>query len=116
MLKSPSFIIFFILCIIAVNSIYAENSSNSSSTSNNHGNFKNSNDTTFLLSYKFEPFLLLDETTFKDILHEQILALNNFAIAAWIKYNQSTISENAYLVNKGRFNYEKKGKNMNNGI
>jgi len=116
MLKSSSFIILFILCILAVNSIYAENSSNSISTSNNHSNFKNTNDTTFLLSYKFEPFLLLDETTFKDILHEQRLALNNFAIAAWIKSNQSTISENAYLANKGGFNSEKKGKNMNYGI
>src|SRR5688572_10367245 len=118
MLKSSSFIILFILCILAVNSIYAENSSNSISTSNNHSNFKNTNtnDTTFLLSYKFEPFLLLDETTFKDILHEQRLALNNFAIAAWIKSNQSIISETAYLINKGGFNSEKKGKNMNYGI
>ena len=44
-----------------------------------------------LLSYKFESFLLLDGTIFKDIPHDDRLTLNNFAIAAWIKTNQSNV-------------------------
>ena len=116
MLKIFPLITLIILSLLAINSIYAENYSNSSSSiNNNSSDFKITNDTT-LLSYKFESFLLLDGTIFKDIPHDDRLTLNNFAIASWIKTNQSIVYETAHLVNKGGFNSEKEGDNMNYGI
>ncbi|HSF49754.1 MAG TPA: LamG-like jellyroll fold domain-containing protein [Nitrososphaeraceae archaeon] len=122
-----SFITLMILSLLVINSSYAQNYGSSNSTSNNNDyNLDNleitTNDTTTKtlssssLSYKFEPFLSLDGTTFKDIPNNDTLTLNNFAIAAWINTNQSTLSESSLLVNKGGFNSEEEGDNMNYGI
>ena len=114
-----------IFSLSIINFGYAQNysSSNSNSSNNNDNNSSNlitTNDTTTKtssLSYKFEPILSLDGITFKDIPHNNTLTLNNFAIAAWINTNQQPIeSETANLVNKGGFNSEKEGDNMNYGI
>ena len=114
-----------IFSLSIINFGYAQNYSNSNSNSsnnndNNSSNLITTNDTTTKtssLSYKFEPILSLDGTTFKDIPHNDTLTLNNFAIAAWINTNQQPIeSETANLVNKGGFNSEKEGDNMNYGI
>lgn len=67
-------------------------------------------------SYSFEPFLELDGKDFKDIPHNDSLSLETFAISAWIKTNLSNIETQAQLVNKGGFNIDEKGKNMNYGI
>ena len=117
-----------ILSLLVINYSYAQNYSNNNINSSNNNDYNSSNletitnDTTKTLSssslsYKFEPFLSLDGTTFKDILHNDTLTLNNFAIAAWIKTNQQPMkSETAQLVNKGGFNSEEEGDNMNYGI
>ena len=121
-----------ILSSLVINSSYAQNysssSNNDNSTSNNNNDYNSNNleitrnyTTTKTLSssslsYKFEPFLLLDGTTFKDIPNNDTLTLNDFAIAAWINTNQSTLSESSLLVNKGGFNSEEEGDNMNYGI
>ena len=120
MLKIFSSIILIVLCLLTVNSIHAQNYSNSSSSSNNSPNLKITNDTTTSsLSYKFEPFLLLNGTIFKDVPHDDNFSLVNFTIAAWIKTNQTnqtTLADHAHIVNKGGFNSEDMGKNMNYGI
>ena len=57
--------------LLSNNSIYAQNyssiNSSNSNNDNNYGSLEITNDTTTLLSYKFQPFLLLDGTIFKDI-------------------------------------------------
>ena len=68
------------------------------------------------LEYIFEPFLSLDGKDFKDIPHNNTLLLQNFAIAAWIKTNQTNFIDPAHIVNKGGFNTDEKGENMNYGI
>jgi hypothetical protein len=114
-----------IFSLLVINSGYAQkySSNNGNSSNNNDYNSSNlaiiTNDTTKTssLSYKFEPFLSLDGTTFKDIPPNDILTLNIFAIAAWINTNQQPIeSETAHLVNKVGFNSEEEGDNMNYGI
>jgi hypothetical protein len=67
-------------------------------------------------SYKSEPFLILNGTDFIDISHNDTLSLENFAIAAWINTNQSILLEPVHIVNKGGFNTDEEGKNMNYGI
>ena len=67
-------------------------------------------------SYIFEPFLILNGTNFIDIVHNNTLALQNFAIAAWINTNQSTFIDPAHIGNKGGFNTDEQGENMNYGI
>ncbi|HJS64447.1 MAG TPA: hypothetical protein VJ767_06275, partial [Nitrososphaeraceae archaeon] len=64
-------------------------------------------------SYNFEPFLLLNGTEYQDIPHNDTLSLQNFTVASWIKNNQSTLPGPAILVNKGGFNSDEEGKNMN---
>jgi Concanavalin A-like lectin/glucanases superfamily len=116
MLKIPSSIILIVLCLLTVNSIHAQNYS---SSSNNSPNLKITNDTTKTLSYKFEPFLLLNGTIFKDVPHDDKFSLVNFTIATWIRTNQTnqtTLPDHAHIVNKGGFNSEDMGKNMNYGI
>jgi hypothetical protein len=95
-------------------SIYAETYN---SINNNSNNFKTANDnSSSLSSYRFEPFLSVNGTDYKDISPKDSLSLDNFAIAAWIKTNQTNLTEPAHIVNKGGFNNEDKGKNMNYGI
>ena len=67
-------------------------------------------------SYNFEPFLLLNGTEYQDIPHNDTLSLQNFTVASWIKNNQSTLPGPAILVNKGGFNSDEEGKNMNYGF
>ena len=89
----------------------------SSSSSNNSTNFKIANDnSSSLSSYRFEPFLLVNGTDYKDIPHKDSLSLDNFTIAAWIKTNQTNLTEPGHIVNKGGFNTDEKGENMNYGI
>ncbi|NOJ29894.1 MAG: hypothetical protein DA328_06990 [Nitrososphaeraceae archaeon] len=42
--------------------------------------------------------------------------LSHFSIGVWVNTNQSTLLEPAHIVNKGGFNTDKKGENMNYGI
>ncbi|HJS64440.1 MAG TPA: hypothetical protein VJ767_06240, partial [Nitrososphaeraceae archaeon] len=70
-------------------------------------------DATTTASYNFEPFLLLNGTEYQDISHNDTLSLQNFTVASWIKNNQSTLPGPAILVNKGGFNSDEEGKNMN---
>jgi predicted phosphodiesterase len=94
--------------------IYAETYGNNN---NNSSNLKIINDTSLVVSsYKFEPFLLVNGTDYKDISHKDSLSLDNFTISAWIKTNETNLKDPAHIVNKGGFNKEDKGKNMNYGI
>jgi hypothetical protein len=68
------------------------------------------------LSYKYEPFISLNGKDFEDISQNNTISIENFAIAAWINTNQSTLLEPAHIVNKGGFNTDEKGENMNYGI
>jgi hypothetical protein len=82
----------------------------------NDSTISNLTTTNKILDYKFEPFLSVNGTDYKDISPKDSLSLENFAIAAWIKTNQTNLTEPAHIVNKGGFNNEDKGKNMNYGI
>ncbi|HET9805945.1 MAG TPA: LamG-like jellyroll fold domain-containing protein [Nitrososphaeraceae archaeon] len=107
-----------LFALLSISMIYGEKNININN--NNNSIQQNSNITTVtnnkILEYKFEPFLLLDEKDFEDISHNDTLSLENFAIAAWIKTNQTNLIEPAHLVNKGGFNTDEKGENMNYGI
>jgi hypothetical protein len=115
MLKLIFFItLIVVVSLLAMESIYAETYN---SINNNSNNFKTANDnSSSLSSYRFEPFLSVNGTDYKDISPKDSLSLDNFAIAAWIKTNQTNLTEPAHIVNKGGFNNEDKGKNMNYGI
>jgi Concanavalin A-like lectin/glucanases superfamily/Calcineurin-like phosphoesterase len=114
MLKLIFFITLIVVSLLAIKSIYAETSS---SNNNNSTNFTIANDnSSSLSSYRFEPLLLVNGTDYKDISHKDSLSLDNFAIAAWIKTNQTNLTEPAHIVNKGGFNTDEKGQNMNYGI
>jgi Concanavalin A-like lectin/glucanases superfamily len=120
MLKLFVSVTLIILFLLVINSIYAQNYTDSSTSNNNNNstNFKFNNHTSSL-SYKFEPFLLLNGTIFKDVPNNDKFSLVNFAIAAWIntnQTNQTTLVDHAHIVNKGGFNSEEEGKNMNYGI
>jgi hypothetical protein len=106
MIKLSFSITLIFLGLLAINSIYAQNPT---------ANLENTNNTT-LLSYKFEPFLLLNGTIFKDVPHDDTLSLANFAIAAWIRTNETTLKEHAHIVNKGGFSSDEVGENMNYGF
>ncbi|HET8857884.1 MAG TPA: LamG-like jellyroll fold domain-containing protein [Nitrososphaeraceae archaeon] len=86
---------------------------------NNKNNIQQNSNTTAtnkVIGYKFEPFLLLDGEDFEDISQNDKFVLQNFAITAWINTNQSSLLEPAHIVNKGGFNTDEKGENMNYGI
>jgi hypothetical protein len=86
---------------------------------NNINNIQQNSNTTAtnkVIGYKFEPFLLLDGEDFEDISQNDKFVLQNFAITAWINTNQSSLLEPAHIVNKGGFNTDEKGENMNYGI
>jgi hypothetical protein len=106
--------------LLATSIIYGEDNITNNNNNNNIIN-QNSNTSTAatdnkILEYKFEPFLILGGKDFKDISHNNTLSLQNFAIAAWVKTNQTNRAEPAHLVNKGGFNTDEKGENMNYGI
>lgn len=67
-------------------------------------------------SYRSEPFLILNGTNFIDIAHNKTLSLQHFTIGSWIKTNQSIFLDPAHIVNKGGFNSDEQGENMNYGI
>ena len=67
-------------------------------------------------SYKSYPFLILNGTDFIDISNNDTLSLRHFSIGVWVNTNQSTLLEPAHIVNKGGFNTDTKGENMNYGL
>jgi hypothetical protein len=93
--------------LLAINYVYPEIINN---------NIVNNSIINKTLSYRMEPFLLINGTDYKDIPHNNTLTLQNFTIASWIKTNQSILSEPAHVINKGGFNTDEKGANMNYGI
>ena len=93
--------------LLAINYVYPESISN---------NIVTNSIINKTLSYRMEPFLLINGTDYKDIPHNNTLTLQNFTIASWIKTNQSILSEPSYVINKGGFNTDEKGANMNYGI
>ena len=108
-------IIISFFALLSVSLVYGEENINN----NNNSLQQNSNNTATnnkILDYKFEPFLLLDEEDFEDIAHNNTLSLENFAIYTWIKTNQTNLVDPAHIVNKGGFNTDEKGENMNYGI
>ena len=113
MLKLIFFITLIVISLLAIKFIYTEAYSSSNNTSTN---IKNSNGILSTSSYRFEPFLLVNGTDYQDISHDDTLSLDNFTIAAWINTNQSNLVDPVHIVNKGGFNKEDKGKNMNYGI
>ena len=68
------------------------------------------------LKYIFEPFLKLNGTDFYDIENNDQLQLEEFTLATWFRTNQSCSCEPSHIVNKGGFNNERSGKNMNYGV
>ena len=64
----------------------------------------------------FEPFLKLNGTDFYDIENNDQLQLEEFTLATWFRTNQSCSCEPSHIVNKGGFNNEESGKNMNYGV
>ena len=68
------------------------------------------------LKYIFEPFLKLNGTDFYDIESNDQLQLEDFTLGTWFRTNQSSFDEPAHIVNKGGFNNERTGKNMNYGM
>jgi Concanavalin A-like lectin/glucanases superfamily len=69
-----------------------------------------------IFSYKSQPFLILNGTDFIDIPHDNTASLQDFTIAAWFNTNQSTLLDSAHIVNKGGFNTDEEGENMNYGV
>jgi hypothetical protein len=80
--------------LLAINYVYPESISN---------NIVTNSIINKTLSYRMEPFLLINGTDYKDIPHNNTLTLQNFTIASWIKTNQSILSEPAHVINKGGF-------------
>ena len=107
-------IIISFFALLSISLVYGEENIN-----NNNSLQQNSNNTATnnkILDYKFEPFLLLDGEDFEDITHNNTLSFENFAICTWIKTNQTNLVDPAHIVNKGGFNTDEKGENMNYGI
>ena len=98
------------------NILYAQDSSSNNNTINKNNQEQNAPSHYINISYTYEPFLILNGTDFIDISHNKTFSLNNFTIAAWIKTNQSELLDPAHIVNKGGFNTDKRGENMNYGI
>ena len=114
-------LIFFISVVLPAltinhinNIVYAQDVSFKDITTKSNNNQIESKTTD--LSYKYEPFISLNGKDFEDISQNNTISIENFAIAAWINTNQSTLLEPAHIVNKGGFNTDEKGENMNYGI
>lgn len=117
--------VFWICCLFVIlsglslnfyQSVFAQESFSNSSTAPKTDPKENISSNFMNVSYSFEPFLILDGKHFEDISHNDTLSLETFAISAWIRTNLSNIENQAQLVNKGGFNIDEKGKNMNYGI
>jgi hypothetical protein len=112
-------IIISFFALLSLSLVYGEEENITNNNNNNNSLQQNSNNTATnnkILDYKFEPFLLLDGEDFEDITHNNTLSLENFAIYTWIKTNQTNLIDPAHIVNKGGFNTDEKGENMNYGI
>ncbi len=68
------------------------------------------------LLYIFDPFLKLKGTDYYNLKSNNQLQLEEFTVATWFRTNQSSFDEPAHIVNKGGFNNERPGKNMNYGV
>jgi len=68
------------------------------------------------IDYKFTPFLSLNGTDYVDLKDDKIFSLEKFTVGSWIRVNESDLSNPAIMINKGGFNSEEKGKNMNYGF
>ena len=105
--------------IIINNLVYAQDSSYNNKITTIINNDQNKL-TTSESNYHYEPSLLLNGTDFIDFSHNDTLSLDDFTIAAWIKTrdqsNNLAQPEPSHLVNKGGFNTDEKGENMNYGI
>ncbi len=74
-------------------------------------------------NYTFAPSLNTNRTyfcdngnNFCDIKNNNQLRLEEFSLAAWFKNSQKNFSEPGHIINKGGFDSDAKGKNMNYGI
>ncbi len=68
------------------------------------------------VTYKFEPYLRINGTDFYDLENKNQLQLEEFSLATWFRTKQNNFNEPAHIVNKGGFNNDKFGKNMNYGV
>src|SRR5574339_380076 len=66
--------------------------------------------------YKFGPSFDTDDEEFYDVDHKDKLLLKKFTLSAWFNTNQTDFDNPAHIVNKGGFNSDNKGENMNYGI
>src|SRR5574339_1047228 len=66
--------------------------------------------------YKFGPSFDTDDEEFYDVDHDDKLLLKEFTLSAWFNTNQTDFDNPAHIVNKGGFNSDNKGENMNYGI
>src|SRR5574339_265342 len=66
--------------------------------------------------YKFGPSFDTGDEEFYDVDHENKLLLKEFTLSAWFNTNQTDFDNPAHIVNKGGFNSDNKGENMNYGI
>jgi hypothetical protein len=109
-------IIFSGLTINLETMVYGQDLSINNNTINKINQEQDSQYQSANFSYKSEPFLILNGTDFIDVPHNDTLSLHNFAITAWINTNQTNLLEPAHIVNKGGFNTDEIGENMNYGI
>ncbi|HEX5187831.1 MAG TPA: LamG-like jellyroll fold domain-containing protein [Nitrososphaeraceae archaeon] len=86
------------------------------SSFNNNNTQQDIQSQTSIPAYNLQPFLILNGTDFIDIPHNNSLSLQEFTLATWINTNQSNLLDSANIMNKGGFNSEKEGENMNYGI
>ena len=66
--------------------------------------------------YKFGPSFDTDDEEFYDVDHEDKLLLKEFTLSAWFNTGQTDFDNPAHIVNKGGFNSDNKGENMNYGV
>ena len=66
--------------------------------------------------YNFGPAVKTIGPFYRDTPDNDTLRLNHFTIATWFRTNQSNLTAPAHIVNKGGFDSEKIGNNMNYGI
>src|SRR5574339_24300 len=66
--------------------------------------------------YKFGPSFDTGDEEFYDVDHDDKLLLKEFTLSAWFNTNQTDFDNPAHIVNKGGFNSDNKGENMNYGI
>jgi len=71
--------------------VHAQDSSFNNNTINKISQKQDSQSHSANFSYRYEPYLILNGTDFIDISHNDTLSLPNFAIATWIKTNQTNL-------------------------